>query len=357
MSYINTDITSLKKIKDSFLQELKDADSGKATSLPYVLNTIPKTPVVQEGESFQVAVIGGTHCSFSICKKQNNAGVIISSKQVRVPDLKTDQDFFRFLESHIPETCSILACNFAFPLIPEFINGILDGRLLRGTKGHTLTGLTGKLVGKEIDAYFLQKRGQKLTTTVANDTICLLLSGLEKVPFQKLGAGIVGSGMNFAFFRDETTAINLESADFNKFESSETGILIDKESTNPGHSTYEKEVSGVYLFQHYNKELELQNLPLSPISKTAELDILAQNGETLAIELLHRSAKLIACQIAAIMDFRRTNMTFIMEGSVFWKGLEYKKTVEETVSELTSYKSTFTHIQNSNIIGGAHLVI
>ena len=113
----------------------------------------------------------------------------------------------------------------------------------------------------------------------------------------------------------------------------------------------------MYLFQHYNKELKLQKLPLSPISKTSELDILAQNGNSLAVELLHRSAKLIACQISAIMDFRNTDMTFVMEGSVFWKGFEYKKTVEETVSQLSAHQAEFVHIQDSNIFGPTHLVM
>ncbi len=163
--------------------------------------------------------------------------------------------------------------------------------------------------------------------------------------------------MNFAFFKDQSTAINLESADFNKFPSSKTGIEIDTESANPGHSIYEKEVSGVYLFKHYNKEIEIQNTSQSPISKTSELDTLAKNGDEIARMLLQRSAHLIACQIAAIMDFREKDMIFAMEGSVFWKGFNYRKTVEETCKKLTKYHPEFIQIQNSNIIGAAHLVI
>jgi len=46
-----------------------------------------------------------------------------------------------------------------------------------------------------------------------------------------------------------------------------------------------------------------------------------------------------------------------MEGSVFWKGFEYKKTVEETVSQLSAHQAEFVHIQDSNIFGPTHLVM
>lgn len=282
---------------------------------------------------------------------------ILSLDNLKVPLFQNAKDLFTFLEPLILPVTKTLALNFAFPLIPKFENGKLDGILLRGTKGHAFIGLENKKIGNEIENYFLEKRSQRIQVSCANDTICLLLSGLQTTPAETLGAGIVGSGMNFAFFKNPKTAINLESADFHKFLPSETGKEIDAESTNPGKSLYEKEVAGVYLFKHYNKKVKKQNSKFTQISDTSEMDFLARGGDKIAIELLHRSAKLIACQIAAIMDFKKTDMTFVMEGSVFWKGFEYKKTVEETCTQMSSHKPKFIHIQNSSVIGASYLVI
>lgn len=303
---------------------------------------------MQNGEEFQVIVIGGTYSVFALCKKEHETCKILSSEGISVPLFTSKDIFLEFLKPKILPTTKTLALNFAYPLTPIFRDGMLDGTLLRGTKGHTFDGLTEKTIGWEIEKYM----NQDLKVTVANDTVCLLLSGLEKNKAQNLGAGIVGSGMNFAFFKDSNTAINLESADFNKFEYSKTGKKIDQESVNPTHSLYEKEVSGVYLFKHYN----LLNKD-KQISDTSELNRLAKNNDALAKELLCRSASLIACQVAALMDFKSSSMTFIMEGSVFWKGFEYKKTVEEVSSQLSAFKAEFLHIPDSNVIGTAHLVI
>lgn len=345
-------------IKDAFLKELQDAQAGQKTSLPFIKNTLPSHSIVADGEEFQVIVIGGTHATVATCKKQGDTAAILAFDHLRVPLFETAQVYFEFLDPLVLPATKVLALNFAFPLIPEFKNNKLDGKLLRGVKDHAFAGFVGKLVGEETESYFLEKRNQTIQVSCANDTICLLLSGLEKETTEKLGAGIVGSGMNFAFFLSATEAVNLESASFDKFTPSDSGVEIDTESANPGYSMFEKEVSGVYLYKHYNKKLEEQNGGThTPISETVELDFLARNGDKTALDLLHRSAKLIGCQVAAIMDFRNTDMTFVMEGSVFWKGFEYRKTVEQTVSELTTHKAEFVHIQDSNILGPTHLVI
>ena len=50
-------------------------------------------------------------------------------------------------------------------------------------------------------------------------------------------------------------------------------------------------------------------------------------------------------------------MTFVMEGSLFWKGYKYKETVEQTVKQLLpEYCIKFIRLENSDILGGAKLL-
>lgn len=355
------DTSELIQIKNNFYSELERANEGKNSSLPFIVHEMPSFSAVEEGQEFQVLVIGGTYATSARIKKENGKCVILTCDKTTLPMLLNKEDFLLFIEQSLFPDVSVLALNFAFPIKPVFEKGRLDGVLLRGTKGHTFRGLVGEKIGEAVEQLVLQKTNRKITVTAANDTVCLLLSGLEKTTYENLGAGIVGSGMNFAFYLNQNKLVNLESADFNKFEVSEEAHEIDKESSNPGKSLYEKEVAGVYLYKHFNILLRENHTDHPPLSSTEELDTLARkdsdSAHVLARRLLERSAKLIACQMAAIMEYRKTDMLFVMEGSLFWKGFEYKKTVEETLSELTKYKAEFVEVENSGVVGAAHLVM
>ena len=68
------------------------------------------------------------------------------------------------------------------------------------------------------------------------------------------------------------------------------------------------------------------------------------------------SAALMACQIAGITLFQKRNLTFIMEGSLFWEEI-YRQEVEQFLPELvSSYKVSFDKIADSTIVGAAKLV-
>ncbi|MBP7832177.1 MAG: hypothetical protein KA035_00180 [Candidatus Levybacteria bacterium] len=352
---------SLTDIKDSFIEELVLANAGKPSSLPFIVHEMPEFSLVSEGEVFQVIIIGGTFSISAIVQKNAKSCSVVSQNASTLPGFVNKEDFFLFIEQTVDESVQAIALNFAFPIIPVFENGKLDGKLLRGTKGHTFRGVVGSKIGHVIEEFMWEKKKKKIQVSVANDTVCLLLSGLEKAPWEKLGAGIVGSGMNFAFYLDQNRLVNLESADFDKFDQSTTGVEIDRDSANPGKSKYEKEVAGIYLYKHYNLLLRSKNITSPSVKTTQELDLIARESSSeehkIAKELLERSAKLISCQMAAIMEYRKTDMVFVMEGSLFWKGYEYKKTVEETLKELTSYKAEFVEVKDSGIIGAAHLVM
>lgn len=345
----------------AFTQELIDAEKGEPTSLPFIRHEYAANNTVKEGEIFQVLVIGGSMYKTALIKKRRKTLNIIEKFEGRQPIFATKEDFLNFTTSKINPLAKSVGINFAFPLTPFFRDGYLDGKLGFGTKEHKFEGLIGEVVGEAIEKKVLESLGQKIRVGIANDTICLLLSGLTRYKWDQVAAGIVGTGLNFALFLDEKTPINLEAANFNKFKQSPEGEIIDKRSMTPGNAWAEKEVSGAYLHQIFNEGIKLRNIKLEPLSSTDQIDEIARNGESeakkYAEELLNHSAGLVACEVAGITNFLKRDTAFVMEGSLFWKGYKYKERVELFLQELLpTHTACFVYVPDSGIMGAAKLV-
>jgi hexokinase len=272
----------------------------------------------------------------------------------------TKDVFLSVIDKHLNPGASVVAINFAYPMKPVFENGKLDGILMGGSKEHAFHGLLGQHVGRTIERYIKAKYDRDIRVSAANDTICLALAGLTKYSPAQLTGGIVGTGMNFAVFLDDTHLVNLEAANFDKFPQSVEGKQIDAQSIERGKSLFEKEVSGGYLYHHFNILLTKNRIKHPAVESTHAMDRLArgniQGATQLARRLFEHSASLIACQIAGITEYKKHDMTFVMEGSLFWVGWRYRKMVEEYVRQLTSYTATFEEIKDCGILGAAKLV-
>lgn len=361
---------TLFTVSINFLKELITASKGKQSSLSFIKNPLPQKPLVSKEELFQVMVIGGSVFKSALVKPTAGKIIITSQKETNLPLLENKKKLFFLIENHLDNKINLLALNFAFPLQPQLRENFLDGQLLKGTKEHQLKNLSHQFVGQEIEKYIFQKHKRRIKTLVANDSICLLLSGLSKSPWLNLVAGVVGTGTNFAFFVDKKTAVNLESGNFNRFPQTKTGKTIDRLSTNPGKQLFEKEVAGAYLFRHYQiiKSKKTNNLPQS----TLDLNYLAYQDDRLAQKLFERSSALIASQIAGIYFFKKhylktdsidshqfqLPLTFVMEGSVFWQGWQYKSNVLKYLSLMGIKKQniSFIKIENSDLIGALKLI-
>lgn len=359
-SSIIPDSATLQSITRNFLDELKSSAIAPTGSLPFILHQLPEGAVVPENESFQVLVIGGSICKTARVVGSNGSISILQKQEVPQPVFTTLNDFLTFISNQLFDNVNYLAINFAYPLRPIFEEHVLDGVFhLAGTKEHAFEGLLGKMVGQTIRDYIAEKKNKKLQVSVANDTVCLLLSGLVSQKWENLAAGVVGTGLNFALFLERIRIVNLEAAFFDKFPMSEAGKKIDSDSQHPGNSLFEKEVSGAYLYQHFNVLAADQGLATKSITCTEELDVLArseQSGATLARQLLERSASFVACQVAGITLFEDRDVTFVMEGSLFWNGWQYREHVESYVKLLTHHKVTFIRIEESGILGAAKLL-
>lgn len=354
------DSKQLIKISKLFAKELELANSGTRTSIPFLGHKIPDSSIIKNGQTFQVLAVGGSIFQKAIVLKNVNSLKLVKVEKKPQPAFKTKAQFDNFIEKEIDKNVKNIAVNFAYPLKPTFREDRLDGILFTGTKGNTFVGLIGEVVGKYIEELVRKKQRRKINVSVANDTICLLLAGLTKYNWNQIAAGVVGTGLNFAIFLNKNRVVNLESADFNKIPATAESRLIDLASTNPGKSISEKRISGAYLYKHFNLIKETKNLKHPDLETTKELDHLARKnlGEVsvVAKDLLLKSAQLVATQIAGIMEFQKRDLIFVIEGSLFWRSLNYKNNVQRTLTSITSYKAKFVEIENSTILGAAKLI-
>ncbi|MEK7129649.1 MAG: hypothetical protein AAB803_01400, partial [Patescibacteria group bacterium] len=193
-------LRSLITITNDFRRELDQANAGKKTSLPFIRHRLSLKPKVKKNEGFQVLRIGGSIYQNALVKRIDGRVAIIKSIQKPLPVFTTEAVFLTFIERQLDNNCTHLALNLAYPMEPVARDGYLDGTLLFGTKEHAFAGLVGKLVGKTIEEYVRAKQNRNIRVALANDTICLLLSGLTQFSQNQLAAGIIGTGMNFAIF-------------------------------------------------------------------------------------------------------------------------------------------------------------
>lgn len=354
------DIQALQTITDNYTKELRLSAAGEATSLAFIKNIIPSSPLMSDNEIFQIIVVGGSILRSALVQKTGNTIEILQVDDVTLPQLATKDIFLSCIEQYVSDDVSMIAINFAFPIEPLFVNGRLQGSLSFATKEHAFEGLLGKNVCEEIEKYLQEKRDRTYRVSIANDTICLLLSGLTQENTTAIAAGIIGTGLNFAMFLDKHTPVNLESGGFSAFTPPPLVATIDKTALKPGHFLFEKAIAGGYLFKQFNQLITEGKIHHAPLSQTVELDTLARNDTSevgqKAQSLLKDSASLAACAIAGIANFQKQDMTFVMQGSLFWKGYHYKETVEQTVKQLTNYNVNFIAITESDILGAAKLV-
>jgi hexokinase len=361
------EISNYENIRDVFARELTLSSQGQKTSLPFIKNILPNHPLVLQNDIFQVFVFGGTSGEVALVQLDIQGFSIVRHQKIPLlPKFATANDFFAFIERNLDSQAKAIGINFAFTLIPTVGDkGELDGIMMSGdTKGHSFIGLQKEEVGKKIKEYFKSK-SRDIIVTVANDTVCLIASGMkENVDRSTLAAGIVGTGYNMAFFLDEHTIINVQASDFTGFTPTISGRIVDEQSFNKGEQLYNKEVAAGELYKHFNALIAKFDFAIEPLQSTEELALLAQNEEgknlQMAQELFHRSASLVAAQFAGLYEYKKKPKTLlvIMEGSLFWKGPDYKNTVEAQLEFLGVPAGVirFEEIKNSGSIGAIKLL-
>ena len=326
-----------QQIAKNFLSELTSASQNKQSSLSFIKNTFPTQPLVQRG-LVQVFVIGGTNYETSkatIAPDGSITELENGRKTEKVPKFLDKHSFIHFIENLIDPACTAIAINFAWPIEPTKGSfGELDGILIHGTKEHLFEGLLGKAIGATIKKAINFDK----PITVVNDTVCLGQNGL-----------VVGSGFNICL-----NSTNLEAGSFNDFPPTDELEIIDHISKNKGYGRFEKMLSGNYLPLQYNLLAKNHQSGLPHLVSGKELTKLAETDGTeagdLARALLNRSARLVAAAIAgAYLFLNEDKLTFQTDGSLFWKGWEYKKTVEEALATLGVPQGSITFSYKKDI--------
>ncbi len=348
-------LSQLKNISKNFCTEIEKAKNGSESSLSFIENNISKNKFNTDTHKFQVMVIGGSKFETAIVEKIDRKIKFVNYKVKNLPLMKNKNVFLTFIKNNLYKNIDLLSVNFAYALKPLLRNGILDGILISVSKEHEFKGLINKKIGEEIEKYF----EKEIKVTVANDLVCLVLSTKGDFKEDEVVGGVVGTGINFGGFSDRNHVVNLESGNFNKFKQTKSGKQIDKESIKPTEHIFEKEVSGAYLYKHFNiicNKVELKS--------TKELSGLAeQKGESeiskIAQKLIKRSASLIASKIAGVSMFKKNkDLVVIIEGSLFWNGWNYKNMVMKYSNRILGKNSIkFIKIENSNLKGAAKLVV
>ncbi|MFW5702502.1 MAG: hexokinase family protein [Candidatus Dojkabacteria bacterium] len=351
--------------RENFLGALEEAAQGSWSSISYLVHKIPPLPKGTKIEKLQVMAFGGSTFHSGIHTGKED---FLEIEKTELPQLDSLQAVVDLVLQHLKPGISHLAINFAYPLRASTEHGVLDAVLIKPTKEHDFKGLVGLPVGYTVKKVLEVEHDIHLEVAVANDTVCLALSGLVE-PANTI-AGIVGTGENFGLFArgsEYLAPVNLECGNFSGFTALESTKSIDKNSDLPGTQLSEKEIAGGYLYQHFNYYVEKGEIQGDKIDDTKQLSEVAQNDAgdrgNAAKTIIANSAKLVAAQMAAIMDFQTKKYSpqhkyyFAMEGSLFWYGDNYLETVKAQLDKF-GYKDSqleFRDIENSYLIGAGRL--
>ena len=360
----------VEKASEDFKKDLIMGLSNQTSSLPMILNPISKIPA-HPGNGVAVS-IGGTNGYVSLFHI-SQSGVIkfLNREFFTLPTQTTKENLFELITKKVPAVSKgkkevlPIGIGFAYPLKPILHAGFIDGILVEMSKGRTIKGLVGQKVRQEYHRYLIEKHNLDTTVTVANDAICLLLGG-DGVEI----AGVVGTGLNFAYwekrshiaplklselpgFSQHEVAINIESANFDKIPPTSLLKIVDKQSNNPGDALSEKECAGAYLFELFNAgkdEIvgescpkmnstdELNEIVIGASEKIRSLSLEEKKrAKEFAENLFKRSAQITAIQISGILEkIGKTKgiVPIVMEGGIFWKAKNYSTLVNAYIHDV-----------------------
>ncbi|MBI2612121.1 hypothetical protein HYW54_05275 [Candidatus Gottesmanbacteria bacterium] len=348
-----------------FRDELIKSLSNQPSSLPCILNPVSKNEI-KPGAGIAVSIGGsyGYASKFIIDHHKNIR--FLNRNSFALPIKTTAEDLFHLIARNIftlvPNKNFNLpiGIGLAYALKPKLVDKFLDGELLYTAKGREIKGLVGKMVGQSFHKFLKENYGLDTTVVVANDAICLLVGD----PDCDL-VGVVGTGLNFAYwdkrqsiaplklgdlpgFAQKDVAINIEAKNFDKIPGTKYRDIIDKNSADRGYSLAEKEVAGAYLYQLFNagsKNIVSSHMPI--LSNSDELNSILTNtfiypknmtpsqigrAKDFADHIFRKSAQIVAIEICGILQkLGKTSgvIPIVMDGGLFWKAKNYPALITE----------------------------
>lgn len=362
--------SELLRFAKFFQTELVAALSNQSSSLPTILNPIHR--MVPKPGFGVVVSIGGTN-GYASAFRISEKGVLsfLNRRSFSLPEQTTKSQLFRLMSENVfavsggRKTVFPIGIGFAYPLKPLIHHRFIDGELMYMAKGRNIEGLVGEKVGQEYHKYLIKEYGFDTTVSVANDAICLLLGG-DGADI----AGVIGTGLNFAYwerrqaiaplklsqlnnFSQGEVAVNIESKNFSKISGTPLRDEIDQKSIDPGYSLAEKEASGAYLFKIFNAGREqLLGGRIPELTSTDQLNEIItglfefpedtsketkQLTVTFAQRIFDRSAQIVALELCGVLSkIGKTKgiVPVVMEGGIFWKAKNYSSLVNLYINQI-----------------------
>jgi hexokinase len=244
-----------------------DMDGG-LRGVPGSLRMIP-TYVGAEGEYLRNKAVlaidaGGTNFRAALVSVDNKGKTVISETvNKKMPGLDgeiSSRDFFNTIAEYIRPLASMadrIGFCFSYPteIFPD-----RDGKLITFCKEVRAPEVHGKIIGREL----LSVLGTpEKTIVLLNDTVATLLAGKarpDEREFSSFIGFILGTGTNTCYIEKNTNIlkcpgldrkgsmiINVESGDYGKPPRTETDVLFDSATNDPGRYMFEKMFAGGYL--------------------------------------------------------------------------------------------------------------
>lgn len=324
----------LEKISQLFAKEISLAEQAQEkSSLNFDKNLLFKNRISGFNKKFlQVIYVGGSHIESALIDLKKSSKKVLEFKSFEINSLKSSQELLEKIADLYDSKADVLNINLAAHLKLNYRNHNSDSTLVKNHNEHNLEGLVGKNIGLEVEKYLWQKYNKKVVVSSSNNLVSLGFLARENKDFNSLYtiAGVVASGLNFGFYSDQETFVNLESGNFKP------------ESENLGEDYCENS-----LYKKFNQQAKELNLNLRLKKKKDFVEIIKNKEKysfkvyRLAKNLLQKSAQLSACQFYGIVLYKfgqkpvlAEKIKLLLEGSLFWDNKIYKETFLKTLNIL-----------------------
>lgn len=413
---MDNETADIDKNCSMFLDEMGNGLSGANSSLMMIPTYIETEANIPLGESVIVLDAGGTNFRTATVKF-DKPGIPTITKYNKFPMPGTENegnvsklDFFDriagFMKESVSDSTKIGFC-FSYPT-EIYPSG--DGKLIHFVKEVKAPEVEGSMIGENL-LTALERQGMESNKEIVilNDTVATLLAGKsQEKKYDSYIGFILGTGTNCSYIeknsniskvqgldKNKSQAINMESGQFDLFKGGLPDLEFMSTTDKPKEGRFEKMISGAYqgplalmvlkkaaddgLFsiEFKNEILKLSNLnpvimdnylhnpwnPKNHLSKICSIKSDYIVLYTIMDQLIERSAKLTASQLAAVVlktgkgDDPTSPVSIAADGTTYYKTKDLKFRTEFYLKEYLENKKNryieFCHIEDAPLIGAA----
>ncbi len=383
---MHPELTNIEAATESCLSEMETGLRGEASSLTMIPTYISTHGTPQENTPVITVDAGGTNLRVALVTFTGGRPVISGLQVFPIPgsrgEVSVDLFFEELADKILPLTPLSDRIGFCFSY-PAEIFPDRDGKILRLSKGVSVTGSTGVVIGRTL-VEKLRKKGVEsaLRVVLLNDTVASMMGGAAQsslMNYDGICGLILGTGFNTCYPEQGERIgklahagdmiINCETSNFSKLFRGRADEMTDESSENPGIGFCEKMISGAYLgrvitntailaaqagllsahFGQINEPFTLPELDLFLRGEKNRVSALCTDADAALLRELidssfERAGKIVCVNIAALL--RRCDggksaeypFCVVAEGSTFYKSLLLRDKLDKYVREYIENK-------------------